>query len=197
MESLEGKLVGMFRQGWWMILLRGIAAIAFAVLTWTNPGISLAALVLLFGAYALVDGVFAIVMAFAGRRFAGNWWVTLLVGLVGVAVGMLTFLSPGITALALLYYIAFWAILTGVLEIMVAIRLRKEISSEWILALAGVASVAFGVLLTARPGAGALALLSIIAAYAFLFGILLVALAIRARSFAHRLGSVVGAPRTA
>ena len=196
METLEGRIVGMFHRGWWMLLLRGIAAILFAVLTWFNPGISLAALVILFGAYAFVDGIIAIVMAFRGRKFAGNWWVMLLAGLVGIGVGVVTFLSPGITALALLYYIAFWAIVTGLLEVMVAIRLRKEISNEWLLVLAGIASIAFGVLLAARPGAGALAVLSIIAAFAFVFGILLVVLAFRARSFAGRL-SALGTPRPA
>ena len=196
MDSLQGRLIGMFQRGWWMLLLRGIAAILFAVLTWFNPAISLAALVFLFGAYAFVDGIIAVVMAFRGRQYAGNWWVMLLAGLVGIGIGILTFLSPGITALALLYYIAFWAIATGFLEVVVAIRLRKEISNEWLLGLAGFASVVFGILVLARPGAGALALLSLIAAYAFVFGILLIALAVRARSFAGHLAGV-GAPRPA
>lgn len=148
METIERKVVEMFRQGWWML------------------------------------------------RRAGNWWALFLAGLIGIGIGILTFISPGITALALIYYIAIWAIATGLLEMMVAIRLRKEISNEWILLLAGAASVVFGVLVSARPGAGALALLSIIGAYAVVFGVLLVVLAIRARSFANHLAAV-GAPRPA
>jgi len=181
------KLADMLRRGWWALLLRGIAAIGFAILTWLQPGISLTALVLLFGFYATLDGVVGVSMAIAGRKLYGGWWVLLLGGLIGIAVGVLTFLYPSITALALLYYIALWALATGILEIAVAIRLRKEISNEWLLILGGLASVAFGIILFARPGAGALAVLSLIAAFAFVFGVLLVTLAIRARSFVSRL----------
>jgi len=186
-DTHEIKLADMLRRGWWALLLRGIAAIGFAILTWLQPGISLTALVLLFGFYATLDGVFGVSMAIAGRKLYGGWWVPLLGGLIGIAVGLLTFLYPGITALALLYYIALWAFATGILEIAVAIRLRKEISNEWLLILGGLASVAFGIILFARPGAGALAVLSLIAAFAFVFGVLLVTLAIRARSFVSRL----------
>jgi len=125
-------LTDVLSRGWWHLLLRGLAAIAFAILTWFRPGISLAALVLLFGAYALVDGVLAVWTAIAGRGTYDGWWVLLLIGLIGVAVGIMTFMTPGITALALLYYIAFWAIFRGLLEISTAIRLRKEIEGEWL-----------------------------------------------------------------
>jgi uncharacterized membrane protein HdeD (DUF308 family) len=159
MDPLENKLGTILRRGWWALLLRGVAAIAFAVLTWLKPGISLTALVLLFGWYAIVDGIFGVWMAVAGRK---------------------------LEALALLFYIAIWAIATGALQIVVAIRLRREIANEWLLVLGGLASVAFGVLLMARPEAGALAVLSLIAAFAFVFGVILVALAFRARSFASQ-----------
>jgi len=187
MDPQENRLTGMLRRGWWALLLRGLAAIAFAVLTWLQPGISLTALVVLFGAYALVDGVFAAWMAIAGRKSHEQWLLLLLAGLLGIVVGVITFMAPNITALVLLFYIAVWAIATGTLEIAVAIRLRKEIANEWLLILAGLASVAFGILLLARPGTGALAVLSIIAAYAFVFGLILVMLAFRARSFASHL----------
>jgi len=183
MNSLESPLASMLRRSWWLLLLRGIAAIAFGVLTWSQPGLSLAALVLLFGAYCLADGVLAVWAAIAGKDHH-DWGVLLLVGLVGIVVGVLTFMSPGITALALLFYIAIWAIATGVLQIAAAIRLRKEIKDEWWLILAGLASVVFGVLLMAQPGAGALALLWLIASYAVVFGVLMVILAFRARRFA-------------
>jgi uncharacterized membrane protein HdeD (DUF308 family) len=183
MNILEPHLASIFRRSWWLLLLRGLAAIAFGILTWAQPAISLAALVLLFGAYSMVDGVFATWTAIAGRTGHGYWWVLLLEGLLGIAVGILTFAAPGITALALLFYIAIWAIGTGVLEIVAAVRLRKEIKDEWVLILAGLASVVFGFLLAMHPGAGALAVLWLIAGYAVGFGVLLVILAFRTRRF--------------
>jgi len=174
-------------ENWWLFVLRGIAACIFGVLLLARPGPSLAALVLLFGAYALVDGVLAVWTAIAGRKIYDGWWVLLLIGLIGVAVGIMTFMTPGITALALLYYIAFWAIFRGILEISTAIRLRKEIEGEWLLILGGVASVVFGVLLLARPGAGALAVITLIAVYALVVGITLVILAFKVRGLGSRL----------
>ena len=159
MNSVVAHLSSVLRRGWWLLLLRGIVAILFGVILWVEPTISLAALVLLFGAYYLVDGIFAVWTAISGPKDHDYWWLLLLWGLVGIGVGILTFLAPGITALALLFYIAIWAIATGVLEIMAAIRLRKEIDNEWLLLLAGLASVAFGLLLAFRPGAGALGVL--------------------------------------
>jgi uncharacterized membrane protein HdeD (DUF308 family) len=181
MNVIEKHLVTILFRNWWVLLLRGLGAILFGVITWLMPGISLAALVLLFGAYAIADGILTVWMAIAGRGDHEHWWVMLLWGLVGIGVGVLTFIAPQITALALLFYIAIWAIATGVLELVAAIRLRREIQGEWLLILAGVASVAFGVLLLAQPGAGALAVLWLIASYAIVFGILLVVLALKAR----------------
>jgi uncharacterized membrane protein HdeD (DUF308 family) len=185
-DNIEQRLAAVLSRHWWLLLLRGLAAIAFGVLTWVLPGISLAVLVLLFGAYCLADGVLATWTAVAGAKGHDFRWVLLLEGLVGIGVGILTFIAPGITTLGLLFYIAIWAIATGVLEIAAAVRLRKEIRNEWLLILAGIASVAFGVLLAAAPGTGALAVLWLIGAYALLFGVLLVILAFRAQ----RLGGV-------
>jgi uncharacterized membrane protein HdeD (DUF308 family) len=182
MDLVKERLASILSRGWWLLLLRGIVAIAFGVLTWSQPGISLAVLVLVFGAYSMADGILGIWTAVAGGEHHEHWWVLLLGGLLGV--GILTFFAPGVTALALLFYIAMWAIGTGVLEIVAAIRLRKEIDGEWMLILAGLASVVFGVLLMAQPGAGALALLWLIGSYAIVFGVLLVLLAFKARSFA-------------
>lgn len=187
MSNVDDQLSSMLSRNWWLLLLRGIAAILFGVLTWFMPGLSLATLVLLFGAYALVDGIFGIWSAFAGRKQNENWWLLLLWALVGIAAGILTFMAPGVTALALLFYIAAWAIVTGVLQIVAAIRLRKEIRGEWLMILAGLASVAFGVLLMAQPGVGALAVIWLIATYGMVFGVLLVILAFKARSFARDL----------
>ncbi|MGH8686680.1 MAG: HdeD family acid-resistance protein [Burkholderiales bacterium] len=181
MNLIEKHLASMLFRHWWVLLLRGLTAIAFGVLTWVMPAISLAVLILLFGAYALVDGVLAVWMAIAGRGEHEHWWVMLLWGLVGIGVGILTFLAPGVTAFALLFYIAIWAIATGMLQIVAAIRLRREMQGEWVLILAGIASVVFGVLLVANPGAGVLAVLWLIAIYAVVFGVLLVILSLKAR----------------
>jgi uncharacterized membrane protein HdeD (DUF308 family) len=180
---------------WWTTLLRGVVWILFGIMVIAMPGISLVTLTLMFGAFALVDGVANVVSAFGGRKEATNWWMLLLAGVAGIIVGVLTFLTPGITAMLLLMYIAFWAIITGVLEILTAIKLRKEIEGEFWLALAGVASIAFGAFVIARPGAGVLAVLSLIAAYAIVLGAILVILAFKARGFVTRLTDAMRRPR--
>lgn len=172
---------------WWMILLRGVISVLFGIMVFAWPGISLVSLVLLFGAFALADGFGNAVTAIGGRHEHENWWVLLLAGLAGIALGVLTFFNPAVTALALLFYIAIWAIATGLLEIVAAIRLRKEIEGELWLGLGGLASVVFGMLLIARPGDGALAVLWLIAAYAIAFGVILIVLALKARGFAKRV----------
>jgi len=187
MSILEKHLATILSRTWWMLLLRGLIAIAFGLLIWLQPAVSLAALVLLFGAYVLADGILGVWGAVMGRKEHEDWWVLLLWGLVGVGVGILTFMAPGVTALALLFYIAAWAIATGVLQIIAAVRLRKMIRGEWWLILGGLASVIFGVLLMASPGTGALAVLWLIAAYAVVFGVLLVLLAFKARGFSRQL----------
>jgi len=169
-------------RNWWVVLLRGLAAIGFGIITFIAPAISLAAVVLLWGAYAFADGVLALVSAIRRRGESDRWWLFLVEGLVGIAAGGLTLIWPGITAIALLYLIAAWALVTGVLEVAAAIRLRKVIAHEWLLALSGIASLGFGILLALFPGAGALAVVLWIGAYAFVFGALLVALAFRLRS---------------
>ena len=177
----EQNLAAALGRNWWLLLVRGLVAIVFALLTWAQPGVSLAALVLVFGIYVLADGLLGVWSAIAKRRDNRHWWVLLLWGLVGIVVGVMTFIMPGITGLVLLMYIAAWAVITGVLQIVAAIRLRKEIKGEWLLILSGLVSVAFGVLLFLQPGAGALAVAWIIAAYAFIFGVLMVLLAFKVR----------------
>jgi uncharacterized membrane protein HdeD (DUF308 family) len=189
MNRVENRLAAILQRGWWLLLLRGIVAIAFGLLTWLQPGISAAALVLLFGAYAFADGVLSSWAAIAGRADHEDWWLMLLRGLLGIGVGILAFVEPGVVALAVLFYIAIWAIATGVLEIAAAIRLRREIQGEWLLILSGLLSVVFGVVLVARPGAGALALLWLIAWFAIAFGVVLVILAFKARGFARRVAA--------
>ena len=169
---------------WWTLAARGIAAILFGILTFISPGLSLFALVILFGAWALADGVFNLVMAFrAGKGERWGWLV--LEGVASILVGILTFFWPGITALSLLFLIAAWSVVTGIAEVVAAIRLRKVIHGEWLLALTGVLSILFGLLLFAFPGAGALAVIFWIGAYSIVFGGLLVALAFRLRAWAR------------
>jgi uncharacterized membrane protein HdeD (DUF308 family) len=174
-------MVTMLARNWWVLAIRGVAAILFGIAAFVWPGITLAVLVLLFGAYALVDGIFAVIAGIAAHEEQHRWWLLILEGLAGIVIGVLTFLYPGITALVLLYFIAAWAIVTGAFEIAAAIRLRKEIVDEWLLVLAGIASMLLGILLMVLPGPGALALIWLIGAYALVEGVLLLLLAFRLR----------------
>jgi uncharacterized membrane protein HdeD (DUF308 family) len=172
-------------KSWWLVLLRGIAAIVFGVLAFVWPGLTLLTLVLLYGAYALVDGAFALIAAFTGgAKPVPTWWL-IVVGLAGIAAGLATFLWPGITALVLLVFIGAWAIVHGIFEIIGAIKLRKEIDNEWWLILAGAMSVIFGIIVLVAPGAGALGLVWAIGAYSVVFGILLVGLSLRLKRHRH------------
>ena len=186
MSIIERQLATFLSRSWWVLLVRGLIAIAFGIVAWFRPGLSLAALVLLFGAYMLADGILGVITAITGRKDHDDWGLLLVWGLIGVGVGILTLVAPGVTAIALLFYVAAWAIATGVLEIVAAIRLRKEMRGEWLLILGGLASVALGVLLMARPAAGVLTLVWLIALYAVIFGGLLVILAFNVRSFGKR-----------
>jgi uncharacterized membrane protein HdeD (DUF308 family) len=168
-------------RNWWAIALRGLGAIIFGLAALLRPGITLAALVLLYGAYALADGILAVAWSFVKRQPGAFPWSVFLAGLAGIAAGALTLIFPGLTALVLLYFIAAWAIVRGLSEIFAAIRLRKELEGEWLLALSGVLSVALGLLLVAAPGAGALALLQWIGAFAVVFGVVTVVLGFRLR----------------
>lgn len=176
---------------WWAFALRGVAAVIFGILAFVWPGVTLGALVLLWGAYALVDGVLDLVGAF--RTGHNHRWLLVIEGIVGIAAGIVAFVWPGITALVLLYIIAAWALITGVLEIIAAIRLRQVIDNEWFMILSGIASIIFGIILVVAPGTGALALIWVIAAYAIIFGIIELALAFRLRGFSQQGGHAVGA----
>lgn len=172
---------------WWMTLLRGLLWILFGIVIFARPGISLLSLTLALGVVMFVDGIINTVNAFSGRKEQDDWWVLLLVGLAGIGIGVLTFYNPAATALAVVLYVAIWAIATGLLEIVAAVRLRKQIEGEFWLVLAGIASVAFGVLLAARPGVGALTILWLIGAYAIVFGVILLLLSFKVRSGVKRI----------
>jgi uncharacterized membrane protein HdeD (DUF308 family) len=188
-------LVDELARHWWVIALRGLLAVLFGILAFAWPGMTLVVLIVLFGAYALVDGVLGLVAAFRGDP--DHRTALLLEGVVSVGAGLIAFVWPGQTALALAYIIAFWAILTGVLEIVEAVRLRRVIPNEWGLIIGGALSVLFGVVVAAAPGAGALALVWVIGAYAVVFGIALVAVSWRLRSHAQRVGAAQSTGRLA
>ena len=172
-------------KNWWLLLLRGIAAIVFGVLAFAWPGLTLVTLVLFYGAFALVDGVIALGAAFTGgARPAPTWWLV-VVGILGIGAGIATFAMPGLTAVLLILFIGAWALVHGVFEIVGAIQLRKEIDNEWMLILSGVVSVLFGLIVLIAPGAGAVGLVWAIAAYSIVFGISFVALAFRLKNHRH------------
>jgi len=175
-------VVHTFRLNWWLLALRGLVAVLFGVLAFMWPGGTLITLVWLFGAFALVNGILSLVLATKTKGYpkVGS---LILGGLLGILAGLLAFVMPGITALGLLILIAAWAIVTGIMELVAAVRLRKIINNEWLLVLAGIASVVFGILLLFQPAAGALVLIWWIGAWALLSGILLMILAFRMRNW--------------
>lgn len=171
-------------KNWWLLLLRGIAGILFGILAFAWPGITLLSLVILYGFYALLDGLFAILAAIKGGGVESRWWL-ILIGVLGVAAGLITFFWTGITALVLTMFIGAWALIHGIFEIVGAIKIRKEIDNEWWLILSGALSVLFGLVLLVMPGAGALALVWLIGAYAIVFGGMLVGFAFRLKKHSH------------
>jgi uncharacterized membrane protein HdeD (DUF308 family) len=177
-------VVGKLAQNWWLLLLRGLAAIAFGVIAFFWPGITLVALTYLWGAYALVDGVIAIGAAFntSGGDVGARWWLGLS-GVISILAGIAAFAYTGMTTLVLLMFIAIWAIIIGLVQIWGAIELRKILDDAWLLGLTGAIAIVFGVILIAKPGAGALALVWTIGWYAIVFGSLYIALAFRLRTF--------------
>jgi uncharacterized membrane protein HdeD (DUF308 family) len=177
---MEAFMLHFIARKWWIILLRGLCAVLFGVLAFAWPGITLASLILVFGFYAIFDGVMAVAI---GTNVGGKvWWQMILIGLVGIVAGIGTFFWPALTALALLALIAAWSIIRGIVEIMAAIRLRALIANEWMLILGGACSILFGVLVAIRPGAGALAVLWMIGIYAIIYGVFAIALSFRLRS---------------
>jgi uncharacterized membrane protein HdeD (DUF308 family) len=193
-SSLPGRpMLHALTKCWWLLLLRGIAAIVFGVLAFVWPGLTLVTLVLLYGAFAIVDGVIALAAAFSGLvKPVPTWWLV-VVGLLGIAAGIVTFLWPALTAILLVLFIGAWAVVHGIFEIIGAIQLRREIDNEWTLILGGVLSVIFGGIILIAPGAGALALVWAIAAYAIAFGVLFIAFSLRLRRHRHDFASAAAA----
>ena len=178
-------------RNWWMFALRGVAAIIFGVVAFAQPEQALQALVLVFGAYALVDGIFAMFAGIAARGYFERWWAMLLEGMVGVVIGLLTFFWPNITTLVLLYSIAAWALITGIFEIVAAIQLRRVITGEWMMILGGLLSILFGVSLFVFPIAGVVSVVWMIGIYAVVFGISEIIFAFRLHSLRREFEKAV------
>ncbi len=175
------ELAGLFAGRWWAVLLRGVVAIAFGVAAFAWPGVTAATLVLLFGFYALVDGGVSLLAAIGGRRPGEDRWLLALEGVIGIWAGVVTLRAPQITAVMLVFFISIWAMATGFLRIAAAIRLRKEISGELWLALSGVISVLFALMLMLRPNVGAIGLVWVIAGYALILGLFEIMLGVELR----------------
>jgi uncharacterized membrane protein HdeD (DUF308 family) len=171
---------------WGLYVLRGILAILFGLAAFFWPGITLQVLVMFFGFFVLLQGLILLIAAFGSKAISANWWVGLLEGIASIFFGIVAFGWPGITAIILLFLIAAWAFLSGIIEIMAAVQLRKVISGEWVLGLTGILSIIIALLLVIQPGAGALAVTWLIGIYAFIFGILLLFLGLKIRNLPNR-----------
>jgi uncharacterized membrane protein HdeD (DUF308 family) len=188
-------VLGHVARNWWVLVLQGLLAVLFGILALAQPGITLEALVLLFAFWALINGVLALISSIGAAEKHETWWPFLLMGLLGIAAGLLTLRWPGITALTLLFVIAYWSIFTGILQIAAAVRLRHEVQGELWLILGGIASVVFGVLLVLFPGSGALAVVWLIGIYAIVFGVALVMVGFRLKGLAEHLPAPAPARR--
>ncbi|MCC6310617.1 MAG: HdeD family acid-resistance protein [Trueperaceae bacterium] len=171
-------MLDMLARTWWTSLFRGIALVIFGAIALLWPGLTLVALIYTYAVFALVDGAFSLASLVA-RTGIGPWWAQLFGGLLSVAAGVVALVLPGLTVLTFLYLIAAWAVLRGFMDIVVAVALRKEISNEWSLILAGVVSIVFGVVLAVWPGAGLVTFVGLIAVFALVAGVALIALAFR------------------
>jgi uncharacterized membrane protein HdeD (DUF308 family) len=187
-------MLDVLTRNWWAMALRGLLAIIFGILCFIWPGITLLALALFFGAFAMISGVLAIIAAVQRAGRDERWAALSAEGIVGIAAGTITFLWPGLTALGLVYVIAAWAIVSSVLEIVTAIRLRREIEGEWLMVLLGTLSILFGLFIAIFPMLGALSLVWAIGAFAIAFGVVMIILAFQLRGIHQRRHPVGGAP---
>ena len=183
-------MFNLMTQNWWAVALRGLVAVLFGIAAFMWPGITLWVLAPLFGAYAMINGIFAVIEAFRRDVSRERWRPLLFEGAVSIVVGVMTFAWPGLTTMGLLFLIAFWAIMTGVFEIITAIRLRHEIRGEWMMALIAILSMAFGLLLLAFTSTGALSVILLIRAFVFAIGALMIALAFKLRSLRRPGGEI-------
>ena len=181
---LQNIAAPIVQRNWWVMALRGLFAVIFGLIALVAPGIALLAFIYVFAAYAIVDGGVAIITAIQERDLIYRWGWILFEGILSILVGIIAFANPGLTALVLLYFIAAWAIITGIMEIAAAFALRELASREWVLAVAGIVSVAFGVILFFFPGTGILSILWLVGIYGIVFGLLFIVRAFQLRSWA-------------
>jgi uncharacterized membrane protein HdeD (DUF308 family) len=182
---------------WWVAVVRGVLAIALGLAAIVWPGVTLASLIALFGAYALVDGIVSLSMGAApGVGHGGRRASAVLSGVLGILAGIIALVQPAATAFGLLYVVAGWAMITGVLQVTAAIRLREHLSNEWLVGLGGILSVLFGLLLVVAPAAGVLTLVFLFGYYAISAGIVQIGLGLRLRGVAEHLPRVRSAPAT-
>jgi uncharacterized membrane protein HdeD (DUF308 family) len=175
-------------RAWWLLAVRGAVALLFGLLALLWPGMTLLFLVAIFATYALIGGTVSLVGAIKNRQSDDDWWLVLLLGLVSIGAGVIAILHPDLTTLVLVLMMGATALMSGVLDIAVAIRLRRVIRHEWLLGLSGTASIVFGVAVFLFPGPGALALVWLISLHALLTGVLLLAAALRLRSLGRPRG---------
>ena len=180
-------MVSALKQNWWVLVLRGVIAIAFGIVSFIWPGVTALALVFLLAAFAFVEGIFALIGAFGYGLPGGQRLLMVLLGLLGLAVGVFAVARPGIAALTIVVWVAWWAIIAGIVQIVVAIEMRKEIENEWALIIGALLSIVFGILLLWRPLAGVITLAYLFGFYAIIFGIAMLSLGIRLRSLATRI----------
>ncbi|MBN2185111.1 MAG: HdeD family acid-resistance protein [Candidatus Krumholzibacteriota bacterium] len=168
---------------WWAFLVRGFAALIFGALALLWPEKVLEVFVILFGVFALVDGLFAGLTGFSIRRYSKSWWVLLIEGFLGIIVGLITILWPGMTAVFLYIFLAVWAVFTGILELVQAVHLRRKLRNEWMLVVGGILSIILGIFLILRPVAGVFVVIWMIAVYSILFGFLMIFLGLKMRRY--------------
>jgi uncharacterized membrane protein HdeD (DUF308 family) len=170
------------RAVWWLVLVRGVLAVLFGLFALFSPGSALLALVYVFGAYAVLDGITAVVAGLRHRRDEAHWVWHVVEGVISIVAGVIAFAWPGVTALVILYLVAFWSVFTGVSEIMEAVAMRRRGAPMWGWVLAaGVLGVLLGIVLVLAPGAGLLTLLWLLGFYAVVFGVIIIVWALRLR----------------
>lgn len=174
-------MLQLYKRYWWSFLIRGIIAVLFGLAAIILPRITLDILAILVAAFLIADGIISLIASLSGKALDTRWWLLFLEGLAGIIIGIFAFTWPGMTILAIILIIGFWAVLTGVLEIAAAIKLRHEITNEWLLGSGGALSILFGIILFIRPGLGAVAMVWLIGAYALIFGFAMILLGLKLR----------------
>lgn len=182
-------MLDLMARNWWAYVVRGVVALIFGLYAWFIPGMAMKVLLMLFGIFVLLEGIFAIVGSIAARKESELWWLVLLEGLAGLGLGVITLTRPVFVATVIVLFIAFWAIWGGVFRIIAAIRLRKELDSEWLLIFGGAVSILFGLMLFRHTGAGIMAISWLIAFFASMFGVLLISFGIKLKKFQKDAGT--------